>query len=187
MLVGYGHRETWQRVFHRFNRMVERGVLPYPMVYGERERTLPLGTYQGRIEHRTLGDFQRWAIRRLYRIFPFEQYDVTARRHSVGCKPRVVLGSREIGIDGGKAGPGRGKKTGSNTTRFSRDRSYILARLDRDRPDLADMVRVRKLTANSAAIAAGFRRKHTPFETVKRLWPKLTTDEQAQVKGGTND
>jgi hypothetical protein len=187
MLVGYDQRETWERIFHRFNRMVERGVLPYPMVHGERERTLPLGTYQGRIEHRTLGDFQRWAIRRLYRIFPFEQYDVTARRRSIGCKPRVVLGSREIGIDGGKAGPGRGKKTRSNTTRFSRDRSYILARLDRDRPDLADMVRVRKLTANSAAMAAGFRRKPTPFETVKRLWPKLTPDEQAQVKGGTND
>ena len=187
MLVGYDQRETWERLFHRFNRMVERSIRPYPMVYGERQRTLPLGTYKGRIEHRTLTDFQRWVIKRLYRIVPFEQYDPYTRTRSNGCQPRAVLDKRAIGIANGKAGPGRGRKTGSNATRFGRDRSYILARLDRDRPDLADLVRVRKLTANSAAIAAGFRHKPTPFETVKRLWPKLTEDEQTEIKGGIDD
>ena len=148
---------------------------------------MPLGTYKGRIEHRTLTDFQRWVIKRLYRIVPFEQYDPYTRTRSNGCQPRAVLDKRAIGIANGKAGPGRGRKTGSNATRFGRDRSYILARLDRDRPDLADLVRVRKLTANSAAIAAGFRHKPTPFETVKRLWPKLTEDEQTEIKGGIDD
>jgi hypothetical protein len=85
------------------------------------------------------------------------------------------LGKRTIGIaNGGKAGPGRGRKTGSNATRFRRDRAYILARLDRDRPDLADLVRVRKLTANKAAVLAGFRRKPTALETILRLLPQLT-------------
>src|SRR5262249_35003309 len=33
MLVGYDPRETWERVLYRFNRMVARGVRPYPMPY----------------------------------------------------------------------------------------------------------------------------------------------------------
>ncbi len=46
---------------------------------------------------------------------------------------RRVLGAREIGIEGGKAGPGRGHKTAGNTKRFNgMDREYILAQLDRD-------------------------------------------------------
>ena len=36
--------------------------------------------------------------------------------------------------------------------------AYFLARLDRDRPDLAVRVRNRDLTANAAAIEAGFRK-----------------------------
>jgi hypothetical protein len=43
MLVGYDKRETWERLFYRFNKMVEREIRPYPMVYGDRNRTLPLG------------------------------------------------------------------------------------------------------------------------------------------------
>jgi hypothetical protein len=31
MLVGYDKRETWERVCHRFNRMVERDIRPFPM------------------------------------------------------------------------------------------------------------------------------------------------------------
>lgn len=68
---------------------------------------------------------------------------------------------REIGIPGGKPGPGRGKKTGSNITRFKRGtkRDYTLARLHRDRPDLAQRVEAGELSANAAAIEAGFRKK----------------------------
>jgi hypothetical protein len=45
-----------------------------------------------------------------------------------------ALGQRQIGIQGGKAGPGRGKKTDDNVSRFKHgiSRAYILARLDRD-------------------------------------------------------
>ena len=35
-------------------------------------------------------------------------------------------------------------------------RAYVLARLDRDRPDLAQRVRNGELSANAAAIEAGF-------------------------------
>ena len=58
------------------------------------------------------------------------------------------LGTKEIGVIGGKAGPGRGHKTGSVTTRFvDRGANYQLARLDRDRPDIAERVRAGKISA----------------------------------------
>ena len=71
-----------------------------------------------------------------------------------------VLGKREIGIEGGKPGPGRGHKTDSNTTRLGRGRDYILARLNRDdRAELAAKVRDGELSANAAAIEAKYRKK----------------------------
>lgn len=78
MLVGYDKRETWERVLHRANRMIERKISPYPMVYGDRYRTLPLGGCNLRIGHRTLSEFQRWIIRRAYQFVDFEDFDSTA-------------------------------------------------------------------------------------------------------------
>jgi hypothetical protein len=61
MLVGYDPLETWDRIWHRFNRMVERGIKPYVMVYR-----------QSRADLKRL---QRWANLGLYRIVPFSEYD----------------------------------------------------------------------------------------------------------------
>ena len=184
MLVGYDKRETWERVLYRFNKMVERGIRPYPMIFADRSRTLP--TRNGRLEHRTLAEFQRWAVRRLYTVAPFEFYDGRARERtrSVGCQPRAVLGKREFGIPGGKAGPGRGKKTANNVRRFKHgnSRAYILARLDRDRPDLAAKVRVKKMTAHGAAILAGFRHKPTPLEKILNLLPRLASADRERLR-----
>ncbi|HZI85470.1 MAG TPA: hypothetical protein VFD48_01455, partial [Pyrinomonadaceae bacterium] len=33
MLIGFDKRETWDRIWYRFNRMVERHIEPYAMVY----------------------------------------------------------------------------------------------------------------------------------------------------------
>ena len=79
MLVGYDKKETWERVMHRFQKMVARGIRPYPMVYGQKNRGLPLGGCNQRIGHRTLSEFQRWAIRKAYTFIPFEYYDVNAK------------------------------------------------------------------------------------------------------------
>ena len=49
------------------------------MIYGDRQRKLPLGGYNQRIENRTLAEFQRWVIRRGYGVVPFEDYDVNAK------------------------------------------------------------------------------------------------------------
>jgi hypothetical protein len=66
MLIGYDPAETWERLWHRFNRMVERGIEPYPMVY-DRAR-------------KDLRKFQRWVITGLYRAVPFEEYDASIKR-----------------------------------------------------------------------------------------------------------
>jgi hypothetical protein len=71
------------------------------------------------------------------------------------------LAVREIGIACGKPEPGRGKKTADNVSRFKHGNSldYILARLDRDGfAELAAKVRAGQLSANAAAIRAGFRK-----------------------------
>jgi hypothetical protein len=66
MLVGYDRRETWPRIFERFDKMTARGIKPYPMVYDIRDRDL---------EHwRRLKQFQRWAVWRLYQWLPWQDY-----------------------------------------------------------------------------------------------------------------
>jgi len=42
MLIRFDKKETWERLLHRFDKMVERGIRPYPMVFGDRTRTLRL-------------------------------------------------------------------------------------------------------------------------------------------------
>lgn len=60
MLIGYDKNETWERIFDRFNRMVARGIMPYPMVYDK--------------DNKALKKFQRWVIRRYYQFVPWEEY-----------------------------------------------------------------------------------------------------------------
>lgn len=52
MLIGYDKNETWERIFDRFYRMVDRGISPYPMVYDHTNKDLKR--------------FQRWVIMRYY-------------------------------------------------------------------------------------------------------------------------
>jgi hypothetical protein len=74
MLVGYDRRETWERVLYRFHHMAGLGIRPYPMVYGDKRRDLP-----GSLPGKTLGQFQRWAVRRFYTEVPFAEYDPAVR------------------------------------------------------------------------------------------------------------
>lgn len=66
MLIGFDKKETWERIHHRFRRMVDRGIRPYPMVFDQKRRDLKA--------------FQRWVVTGLYRAVPWEQYDVSAKR-----------------------------------------------------------------------------------------------------------
>lgn len=60
MLIGFDKAETWERLWRRFNRMVERGVKPYPMVYDRSRRDLLA--------------FQRWVVTGLYRVVPWGEF-----------------------------------------------------------------------------------------------------------------
>lgn len=60
MLIGFDPTETWARIWHRFNKMVERGIKPYPMVYNRARKDLCA--------------FQRWVNLGLYRIVPWDEY-----------------------------------------------------------------------------------------------------------------
>lgn len=61
MLVGSDPEETWPRLWHRFTRMVERAIEPYPMVFNRQRADLLC--------------FQRWAITGLYRVVPWGEYE----------------------------------------------------------------------------------------------------------------
>lgn len=72
MLVGYDRRETWERLLYRFNRMVERGIRPYPMVHDK-------ARLADEAQWLRLKRFQRWAITGAHKVAPFSDYS-TARR-----------------------------------------------------------------------------------------------------------
>jgi hypothetical protein len=59
-------------------------------------------------------------------------------------------------------------------------RAYTLDRLQRKRPDLYDEVIAKRMSANAAAIAAGFRTKPTPLTELRRAW-KLASGEERQA------
>lgn len=75
------------------------------------------------------------------------------------------------------------------TSRMDRGTStaYTEARLQRDAPMLYEKVKSGNLSANAAAIQAGFRKKATPFEIACRQIPKLTTEERATLREMLDD
>lgn len=60
MLVGYWPGETIKDVLFRFNKLKDAGVMPFPMVYDEKNRELKR--------------FQRWVVRRYYQFVEWKDY-----------------------------------------------------------------------------------------------------------------
>lgn len=60
-------------------------------------------------------------------------------------------------------------------------RAYTLDRLKREKSDLFDRVVAGELSANAAAIEAGWRKRPVALEVIVRLLPKLTPEELDQV------
>jgi hypothetical protein len=83
MLIGFDKGETWERIHHRFNRMVERGIEPFPMVFDSRDKDPA--------HYRKLKQFQRWAVTGLYRAVPFSDYNPSARRMAAPSGEQGVL------------------------------------------------------------------------------------------------
>jgi hypothetical protein len=71
MLIGYDPKETWERIMHRYDRMVERGVRPYPMVFGgERKKADP-------VHWRKLKHFQAWVITGAHKTCAFDDFNAS--------------------------------------------------------------------------------------------------------------
>lgn len=80
MLIGYDKRETWERLFYRYDRMAALGIRVYPMVFDpkpNRYKQLPAGAplYDVLVKRKmTLGQFQRWVNGRYYMVSSFAEY-----------------------------------------------------------------------------------------------------------------
>ena len=84
----------------------------------------------------------------------------------------IVLGKRGRPRKGEEKTSNRKIKGGTNI-------AYTLARLDRDRPDLAERVRAGRLSANAAAVAAGCRgRQNDPLIVLRRAWARATPEQR---------
>jgi hypothetical protein len=81
MLIGHDPSENWDRIWHRFNRMVEREIKPYPMVF-DRTRT-------------DLLCFQRWVLTGIYRFVKWDEYKrSTKSEESMAAYEREVAKSK---------------------------------------------------------------------------------------------
>src|SRR4051812_47904294 len=82
-----------------------------------------------------------------------------------------------------RAGPGRGKKTGDDSTRSSRgstSAAYLVARLKRDAPDFARRLAAGEFkSARAAALAAGIISPPSALADLLRLWRRCTPKERA--------
>jgi len=91
--------------------------------------------------------------------------------HDAECKA-MVLGESEGLSKHGEVGNGRSRGDNITSTDRGTQADYTIRRLKRDRPDLADAVIRGNLTANAAAIEAGFRRKKVQLEPTPEAFEK---------------
>lgn len=97
---------------------------------------------------------------------------------------RKILTHQEAGALGG-----RGKKASVNNNSFkpnergSTNKSYLLARLERDHKSILDDYHEGKYpSVRQAAIAAGIVKVPTPFQAIVKLIPKLSATEKQELR-----
>jgi hypothetical protein len=56
--------------------------------------------------------------------------------------------------------------------------AYTLARLMEERPDLYERVKAGEISANAAAVEAGWRRKPTALDQLRRWWGRASDEER---------
>ena len=119
-------------------------------------------------------------------------------RDGLGLDPQIVewalAGLRTVGVDAPRTlkataeagrklqthGGDRTKQGDNVTLPLVRGNSieYTIARLDRDAPELAARVRAGDISANAAAIEAGFRKKLTGIDRLRSAWKAATPSER---------
>jgi len=102
----------------------------------------------------------------------------------MGWKPELVEGLlQKAGDDDAlvawrKAMVGPQGSHRSNPTMNDRGKAYTLTRLKREREDLYDQVKAKKLSANAAAIEAGWRKKPDPLNQLMNIACRLSVSER---------
>lgn len=77
---------------------------------------------------------------------------------------------------------GRFLRTDNIRTDYGTSPSYTLRRLKRDRPDLAEKVVAREMSAHAAAIEAGFRKPPSPLKVIQSAWSRASDDERRAIR-----
>lgn len=95
-------------------------------------------------------------------------------------EPIPLAHAVKLGKHGGDRRSEKAKDQACNTSLKPGTRDHWLERLRRDGfAELADRVDSRQMSANAAALQAGYRTKLSPLEAALKLIPKLTAAERA--------
>lgn len=68
------------------------------------------------------------------------------------------------------------------TSANDRGATYVLRRLKRDHPELAEKVVAGQMSANAAAIEAGFRKPPSPLRALQNAWSRASEDERTAFR-----
>jgi hypothetical protein len=114
-----------------------------------------------------------WAIDGLRRMKPHE---------AIPYKRAILRGKA------GRPKKGEGNVGDANISKGGTTAPYIVARLERDAPEIAkQLARGEFKSARAAGIAAGFIKTSTPFEIILKQLPKLTKQERNKLRVMLND
>lgn len=104
----------------------------------------------------------------------FELLQAPAAKKALGLWHQIM--TNEVGTNQYTEG------SSNITTLRGTTRAYTLDRLSRESPGLYEAVCRGEMSANRAAIEAGFRKPPKPFDQIRKLLPKLTDAERRQLK-----
>jgi len=109
-------------------------------------------------------------------------YDPVKIRKLISDDPETLVLWREAmtGKKGKRVKDNSDNVTIINHAERGNTRSYTVSRLKKQRPDLFNHVKDGKISANAAAILAGFRKTRTPLQLLRSAWIKATPTEQSQ-------
>jgi hypothetical protein len=85
MLVGYDPKETWDRIMHRYGRMMQEGVRPYPMVFGGDRKISDPDNWT------KLKRFQAWVITGAHKTCAFEDFNASHRPSVVDDRQHLLI------------------------------------------------------------------------------------------------
>jgi hypothetical protein len=115
-----------------------------------------------------------WAIEGLHTLDPNEPQPFAKAVEAGKLMTRSEAG--KLGGRGKKASRDRGMVSKSDTA------EYVLARLRRDDPELAERVERGELTANAAAPLKGWRKKRTPYDDVISGLRRASEEDRARLE-----